>query len=234
MKNKRKQRKELRANIYRALTPQEKEVRRKHALGTFLTLVFVALLVFVTGALILAHAAKAPNEESVPDESAPTSEPYFTVVLDPGHGFGDEGTVVDGINEAERCFEIAQKAKLLLEEAGYRVRLSREDGAGEETDAERAKKCDSYAADALISIHLCPETGVSYSLITEKTLISGKMAKCFSSDVTAESESAFLASLRTPAIRLGIAWETDDDRAVEMIIKGIMDYAEYAHENGLV
>lgn len=234
MKNKRQKRKDLRANIYRALTPQEKEARRRHALGTFLTLAFVAVLIIATGAVILTRAVRDTQVESIPDETVPESEPYFTVVLDPGHGFGDEGRAVDGISEAKRCMDIAQKAKILLEEAGYCVYLSRDGEEREASDAERAKICNSFSADVLISIHFCGTEGVLYSLITDKTLISGKMAKCFSQDVRTESESLFLSSLDIPAVRLGMAWETDDDTALETIIKGITDYAAYAHENGIV
>ena len=60
------------------------------------------------------------------------------------------------------------------------------------------------------------------------------MAKCFSDSPEKDNESEFLSLLKTPAIRLNIPWQTDDDKAAENIIDGIVKYAEYAHENGIV
>ena len=233
-KSNRQKRKELRAKIYRTLDPQEKEVRRKYTLQSFLMFSLIALTVLATAAIILVRRPNEQPTDGTAQSDSETEEPYFSVVLDPGHGFGNGGASLNGVNEDKRCLDVAKKVKLLLEDAGYAVYITRGEEDGEITTAERAAICDGFSADAVISIHFCSETGVYYSLIPEKTVTSGRMAKCFSDSPEKDNESEFLSLIKTPAVRLNIPWQTDDDKAAENIIDGIVKYAEYAHENGIV
>lgn len=233
-KSNRQTRKELRAKIYRTLDPQEKEARRKYTLQSFLIFFLIALTVFVTVVVILVRRPEEQVSETVPQSSEEVREPYFSVVLDPGHGFGNDGATLNGETEAKRCLEVAKKVKLLLEDAGYAVYISRDEENEGITTAERAEKCDGFSANAVISVHFCSESGAYYSLIPEKTVISGRMAKFFSPSPEKDNESEFLSSLKTPAIRLNMPWQTDNDAAAEKIMDGIVKYAEYAHENGIV
>jgi N-acetylmuramoyl-L-alanine amidase len=71
------------------------------------------------------------------------------VVLDPGHGGKDTGT---SINEKTYALDVARRAKLLLEAAGYRVVLTRE------TDVfidlpQRAALANVSRADVFVSLH---------------------------------------------------------------------------------
>lgn len=68
--------------------------------------------------------------ESEAVASAVEEPPPVTVVLDPGHGFGDSGAVGNGIVEADSNLELALRVEPLLVAAGYAVVLTRRE-AGE-------------------------------------------------------------------------------------------------------
>lgn len=75
------------------------------------------------------------------------------VVLDPGHGGDDLGTVSAGLSEKDLTLDIAMRLKKRLEDASYEVLLTRH------TDRpvslrERAQFANSQRADAFVSIHI--------------------------------------------------------------------------------
>jgi N-acetylmuramoyl-L-alanine amidase len=83
-----------------------------------------------------------------------------TIVIDPGHGGGDDlGVVVpDGPlrwNEADLVFDLAARLEGRLAAAGMRVHLTRgPQPAKPMTGAERATLANSLGADLFISLHL--------------------------------------------------------------------------------
>ncbi|WP_433827839.1 N-acetylmuramoyl-L-alanine amidase [Actinoplanes sp. CA-015351] len=83
-----------------------------------------------------------------------------TIVIDPGHGGGDDTGVVvpDGPlrwNEADLVFDLATRLEGRLAAAGMRVHLTRGPSpAGPMSGAERAALANSLGADLLISLHL--------------------------------------------------------------------------------
>ncbi|MEV6303755.1 N-acetylmuramoyl-L-alanine amidase [Actinoplanes sp. NPDC051861] len=83
-----------------------------------------------------------------------------TIVIDPGHGGGDDTGVVvpDGPlrwNEADLVFDLAARMEGRLAAAGMRVHLTRGPSpAAPLSGAERAALANSLGADLLISLHL--------------------------------------------------------------------------------
>ena len=83
-----------------------------------------------------------------------------TIVIDPGHGGGDDTGVVvpDGPlrwNEADLVFDLASRLEGRLSAAGMRVHLTRGPSpAAPMSGAERAALANSLGADLLISLHL--------------------------------------------------------------------------------
>ena len=59
-------------------------------------------------------------------EEADCPENVYDIVIDAGHGGKDSGEVKDGVSEANVVLEYAEKLKTLLEEKGYRVKLTRD------------------------------------------------------------------------------------------------------------
>lgn len=74
------------------------------------------------------------------------------VVLDPGHGGGSTGASYGGVNEKDLNLSISLLARELLEEAGARVVMTREDDRdmGLRDRAELANRLD---ADLFVSVH---------------------------------------------------------------------------------
>ena len=83
-----------------------------------------------------------------------------TIVIDPGHGGGDDTGVVvpDGPlrwTEADLVYDLASRLEGRLAAAGMRVHLTRGPKPAEPlTGAERASLANSLGADLLISLHL--------------------------------------------------------------------------------
>ncbi|GAA0427842.1 N-acetylmuramoyl-L-alanine amidase [Actinoplanes hulinensis] len=83
-----------------------------------------------------------------------------TIVIDPGHGGGDDTGVLvpDGPlrwNEADLVFDLASRLEGRLSAAGMRVHLTRGPSpAAPMSGAERAALANSLGADLLISLHL--------------------------------------------------------------------------------
>ena len=118
-----------------------------------------------------------------------------TVVLDPGHGGEDPGAVssYSGAKEKDITLIIANKAKALLESAGYKVIMTRTEDvlAYDDEDVsmtrkrrqdllKRKKLMDESGADIVVSIHLNSFTDDSYSgaqvFYTKESLSSKKLA----------------------------------------------------------
>jgi N-acetylmuramoyl-L-alanine amidase len=90
-----------------------------------------------------------------------------TIVIDPGHGGGDDTGVVvpDGQlrwNEADLVFDLASRLEGRLAAAGMRVHLTRGPSpATSLSGSERAALANSLGADLLISLHLDGHTSPS-------------------------------------------------------------------------
>ncbi|WP_308774401.1 N-acetylmuramoyl-L-alanine amidase [uncultured Bilophila sp.] len=87
-----------------------------------------------------------------------SSDPLFrfaarTVVLDPGHGGKDPGTVHNGIVEREVTLDIAKRVGNILAGKGIQVRYTRTDNTWVSLST-RAYMANQARADALLSIHV--------------------------------------------------------------------------------
>lgn len=76
------------------------------------------------------------------------------VVIDPGHGGGDAGVVVDGLAEADLMWDLAARLEGRLVAAGVQADLTRGRHSASSSDAERAAFANSTGADLLLSLHV--------------------------------------------------------------------------------
>ena len=87
-------------------------------------------------------------------QPAVLSLPVRRIVLDPGHGGSNEGTVAPGgLQEKALTLDIAFRTRRLLEDAGFEVLMTRE----EDRDvalAERTAFANHQRADIFLSIHV--------------------------------------------------------------------------------
>lgn len=76
------------------------------------------------------------------------------VVLDPGHGGPNSGTVTSsGLEEKDLALDIARRVRDLLREAGYRVAMTRDDDRAVSLE-ERVSFANEEQGDVFVSIHL--------------------------------------------------------------------------------
>jgi N-acetylmuramoyl-L-alanine amidase len=76
------------------------------------------------------------------------------VVLDPGHGGPNSGTVTSsGLEEKDLALDIAKRVRDLLREAGYRVAMTRDDDRAVSLE-ERVSFANREEGDVFVSIHL--------------------------------------------------------------------------------
>lgn len=95
-----------------------------------------------------------------PGAGGPALSAPKTVVLDPGHGGADPGKINEKfkINEKTFTLDVALRAKKVLEAAGFRVILTREQDEALDPDkvadlAKRAAVANVNRADLFVSIH---------------------------------------------------------------------------------
>lgn len=76
------------------------------------------------------------------------------VIVDPGHGGGNSGTVTSsGLKEKDLALDIALRVRDLLREAGYQVAMTREDDQAVSLE-ERVTFANQQQGDVFVSIHL--------------------------------------------------------------------------------
>ncbi len=158
--------------------PQAAEIPRRQVPGRLLAL--AALPVVVGGILLLLRSsptaqANPPaglNSDSLPAAVAtrPAEERRFTappqpidsdvfplevrrIVVDPGHGGDDHGTVDNDLVEKDLTLDIAGRLAQLLRKDGFEVNLTREDDR-KLSLKERADIANGQHSDLFISIHV--------------------------------------------------------------------------------
>lgn len=103
------------------------------------------------------HRPSAPTiRQPDPSESIVRIAPPTrrgVLLLDPGHGGKDPGTVHDGTLEKEIVLDICRRAIGHLEAVGYRVFLTRTDDRFIDLD-ERVAMVDRVRADLFVSVHV--------------------------------------------------------------------------------
>ncbi len=126
----------------------------------------ITLIILIFLLSIAVYSLNPGGEEAAPASSVST---LGTVIVDAGHGGEDPGKVsgFSGVNEKDLNLSIAKLLAAQLEEAGYRVIMTREEdklvykeGTTDITDkrrqdlTRRKEIMDNSGADIVVSIHL--------------------------------------------------------------------------------
>lgn len=145
-----------------------------------LTLLFIVVILFIAGAFKLTQGAistikntsnnkkqtsvveSSNNEyENLPTEVDKNINKKYTILIDPGHGGNDKGTIANDKITCEKDITLkvgALVAQKLTKQKDVQVIISRNEDKYVSL-ADRAKLANEQGVDALVSIHLNGQTG---------------------------------------------------------------------------
>ncbi len=130
---------------------KRKRKRKKKMIRAFLLALFLLVLALVlTAGMMLGRLLV--NIVANRETTMAWSFGSVDIVLDAGHGGKDQGTSYESIIEKDLTLEITEKARDILEEAGYNVGMVRRDDTFVALD-ERAEYANRKNAKAYVSIH---------------------------------------------------------------------------------
>lgn len=153
------------------------------------------------------------------------------IVIDPGHGDHDPGAVADDIYEKDITLDIALKTEKLLKDAGYKVRLTRDDDSFLEL-GERAEFANKRNAKVFISIHCNSledgngqgiETYYGESKTKADVTLAEKIQKCLITQTGARDrevkEATYTVLVRTemPASLVEVGFMTNDAERAQLM-----------------
>jgi N-acetylmuramoyl-L-alanine amidase len=151
-------------------------------------------------------SATSASQAATPRVPFPLKKPKqlsLTVMIDPGHGGVDSGTVgVDGDSEKTVVLELARKLKVTLKKKGYRVLMTRDSDVYPSLK-ERVAKARNAKADVFLSLHADSNTDTALRGASVYTL----------SDVASDGETAELARKENRSDTIAgvdISGESDD------------------------
>jgi len=99
--------------------------------------------------LQLSNRVSRPQADMQP---MPAEGPFALVVLDPGHGGKDSGTIMSGMSEKDLTLDVARRVERLLQNQGLNTLLTRT-GDTYVSLAERAAIANAQRKCVFISIH---------------------------------------------------------------------------------
>jgi N-acetylmuramoyl-L-alanine amidase len=181
-------------------------------------LAWIGLLLMVGSFAWLQLLSPIPRPR-VNTEANATERPVALVVLDPGHGGQDSGTMKAGILEKELTFDVARRVERFLQLRGLATLLTRT-GDTFVSLADRAAVANAQPNCVFISIHFDDAarpaaTGVATYYAAHQISNSKRMASWFpflrtsleSANVESQSLAAFIQEaliLRTQAVNRGV------------------------------
>lgn len=220
---------------------------------TLMTLL-VAVVILVLSVVVVKKIFRSDKEISVigKEISFPwnTSFGKADIVLDAGHGGKDQGTSSGEVLEKQINLQIAKKAQKILEKAGYKVGMVREDDTFVKL-GERAEYANQKEAEVYVSIHCnSSESGEGSGIETyyaeEKAESSQKLAELVQKNVILQTNArdreartanyAVISKTEMPAalIEIGFLSDTEEcallqeedyqDKIAAGIAEGIIDY----------
>jgi N-acetylmuramoyl-L-alanine amidase len=91
-----------------------------------------------------------------------TGRRSMRICIDPGHsGPVEPGACAGGVTEADVNLQVAKTLAKMLEKAGHKVKLTREDDVEDQELSWRAEEAWSFRADIFICIHCNADAGTA-------------------------------------------------------------------------
>ena len=109
-------------------------------------------LLLMTVSFVWLQVTAVPRALTRLEQAPAPAAPFALVVIDPGHGGQDSGTIKNGMIEKELTLEVAQRVERLLQERGLVVALTRADDTYVSL-LDRATMANSQPEAVFVSIH---------------------------------------------------------------------------------
>jgi N-acetylmuramoyl-L-alanine amidase len=109
-------------------------------------------LLLMAASFIWLQLTAVPRSASVETEEPSPPAPFAVVVIDPGHGGQDSGTIKTGMVEKELTLDIAQRLERLLQQRGLGTLLTRMDDSYVSLQ-DRAAIANEQPECVFVSIH---------------------------------------------------------------------------------
>jgi len=158
--------------------------------------------------LQLTAVPRAPQQAEVPPP--PSTAPFALVIIDPGHGGQDSGTMKTGMVEKELTLDVAHRVERLLRERGLATQLTRADDTYISLQ-ERAATANNQPDCVFVSIHFDEATSVgSQSLagFIQEALVRRTQA---ANRGTRSQQFYVLTNVRHPAVLVEGGFLTNKD-----------------------
>jgi len=124
---------------------------RRGARGERSGLAWIGLLVMVVSFVWLQVTA-VPRALTPVTDASPSGAPFALVVIYPGHGGQDSGTIKNGMVEKELALEVAHRLERALQERGLVVAMTRADDTYVSLQ-DRASMANNQPESVFVSIH---------------------------------------------------------------------------------
>lgn len=124
---------------------------RARAGGERSILAWLGLLLMATSFVWLQLTA-TPRSVTRLDTRPPENVPFAVVIIDPGHGGKDSGTIKTGLVEKDLALDVAHRLERLLRERGFVTLLTRSDDSFVSLQ-DRASIANNQPDSVFVSIH---------------------------------------------------------------------------------
>jgi N-acetylmuramoyl-L-alanine amidase len=125
--------------------------RRRTGTGERSGLAWIGLLLMVVSFIWL-QATAVPRSLTRLEQPQSPAAPFALVILDPGHGGQDSGTIKNGMIEKDLSLDVTQRVQRLLQERGLVVALTRADDTYVSL-LDRATMANNQPEAVFVSIH---------------------------------------------------------------------------------
>lgn len=183
---------EERRQRQRRIQNRRKRKRRQKLIRIFMMTFFITFFVFFILAMFFKLFIGNSAEPAM--LQLPWSFGKTDIVLDAGHGGTDPGTIAGEVQEKDLTMAVTLKTEKILKDAGYRVRMIREDDRFIDIH-ERAEEANERDAKVFVSIHCNyseegPGSGIETFYAESKGEDSRNLAKIIQSKVIETTDAS--------------------------------------------
>lgn len=171
-----------------------------------------------------AASIRAPKGEGARMLAAQLGLSVRTIIIDPGHGGKDPGTMHNGVVEKDVNLDIAKRLKTILDKLGYKVLLTRTTNKGISL-SERVQFSRRNKGDLFVSIHVNAAENTSISGLETYILDFARTSSASRLATVENADSGRLGDMDKILTEILTGARTNESRRLaENIQKSILSY----------